>query len=72
MGRVRAKDYSVVVLLAFLAALWIGAKEAQRRGLERGLVYDFVPYALLGGIVGARLYYVIFSNPACAKQSGSQ
>lgn len=62
-GGFELRTYGVVVVLAFLAALWISAREAQRRGLDRRLVYDFVPYALLGGIIGARLYYVIFSNP---------
>jgi phosphatidylglycerol:prolipoprotein diacylglycerol transferase len=63
-GTFELRTYGVVVVLAFLAALWVGAREAQRRGLNRSLVYDFMPYALLGGIIGARLYYVIFSNPS--------
>lgn len=62
-GGFELRTYSVVVLLAFLAALWISVKEARRRGLPPQLVQDFVPYALLGGIVGARLYYIAFSKP---------
>ena len=57
------RTYGVVVALALLSAVWIAAKEARRRGLASELVQDFVPYALVAGIVGARLYYVLFSRP---------
>lgn len=36
--------------------------EAERKKLDPKLVQDFAVYALLGGIIGARLYYVLFSN----------
>jgi phosphatidylglycerol:prolipoprotein diacylglycerol transferase len=57
------RTYGVVVALALLSAVWIASKEARRRGLAPALVQDFVPYALVAGIVGARLYYVLFSRP---------
>lgn len=63
-GGFELRTYGVVVLLAFLAALWLSASEARRRGWSPQLVHDFVPYALIGGIVGARLYYIAFSRPA--------
>lgn len=64
IGSFQLRTYGVVAVLAFLAALWTSVKEAPRHGLDPKLVHDFVPYALLGGIVGARLYYVVFSRPA--------
>ena len=57
------RTYGVVVALALLSAVWIAAKEARRRGYAHELVYDFVPYALIAGIIGARVYYVLFSQP---------
>ena len=57
------RTYGVVVALALLSAVWIAAKEARRRGYAPELVYDFVPYALIAGIIGARVYYVLFSQP---------
>ena len=62
-GGFELRTYGVVVLLAFLVALWMSVKEARRRDLPPQLVQDFVPYAVLGGIVGARLYYIAFSQP---------
>ena len=63
-GTFELRAYGVVVALAFLLGLWLSTKEAKRKGLDPALVQDFAFYALLGGIVGARLYYVVFSNPA--------
>ncbi len=63
IGRFELRTYGVLVVLAFLAALWLSKREARRTGFDPGLVEDFAPYALVGGLVGARLYYVSF-HPA--------
>lgn len=57
------RSYGLIVALAFLAGLWLAAKEAERKGFDRQVVQDFAFYALLGGILGARIYYVAFSQP---------
>ena len=57
------RSYGVVVALSFLVALWMSTREAERKGLDPKLVQDFAVYGLLGGIVGARLYFVLFSAP---------
>lgn len=64
LGHFELRTYGVIVVLAFLAALWLGAKEAERKALDPRLVWDFSLYALAGGVVGARLYYVLFSAPS--------
>ena len=62
-GRFQIRSYGVIVGLSFLIALWMSTKEAERKGLDPKLVQDFASYGLLGGIVGARLYFVLFSAP---------
>src|SRR5918994_2479811 len=57
------RSYGVVVALSFLVALWMSTREAERKGVDPKLVQDFAVYGLLGGIVGARLYFVLFSAP---------
>lgn len=64
LGSFELRSYGVIVALSFLLGLWLGAREAKRKGLDPALVQDFALYALVGGIIGARLYFVIFSNPA--------
>ena len=58
------RSYGIIVALSFFVALWLSLREAKRSGLDPALIHDFAFYALLGGIVGARIYYVVFSNPA--------
>lgn len=52
--------YSLTMLAAVLLALYITFKEAKRRGIYN-YVSDLSFYVLISGIIGARLYYVIFN-----------
>ena len=62
-GSFEIRSYGVIVALAFLVALWMSSREAERKGLDPKLVQDFAIYGLVGGIIGARLYFVLFSEP---------
>jgi len=64
LGSFELRSYTVVVALSFLLALWLSTKEARRKGLDPALIQDFAGYALIGGLIGARIYYVVFSNPS--------
>ena len=64
IGTFELRTYGVIVVLSFFLGLWLSTKEAKRKGLDPGLIQDFAFYALLGGIIGARIYFVLFSNPA--------
>lgn len=64
LGHFELRSYGVVVALSFLLALWLSTREAKRKGLDPALVQDFAFYAFIGGLVGARLYFVLFSEPA--------
>ena len=64
LGTFQLRSYGVILALSFFLALWLSARQAKRSGLDPALVHDFAFYALLGGIAGARIYYVVFSNPA--------
>jgi phosphatidylglycerol:prolipoprotein diacylglycerol transferase len=63
LGGFQVRSYGVIVGLSFLLALWMSTREAERKGVDPKLVQDFAVYGLLGGIIGARLYFVLFSAP---------
>lgn len=63
-GTFELRSYGLVVALSFLLGLWLSAKEAERKGLDPALIWDFSLYAFVGGIIGARIYFVLFSDPA--------
>ena len=63
IGSWQLRSYGVVVALAVLVGIWWSAREAECRGLSRRLIHDFATGAVIAGFIGARLYYVLFSEP---------
>ena len=63
IGHFQVRSYGLAVALAFLAGAWVARREAWRRGLDPALVADFLLYALVAGLLGARLYYVLVFQP---------
>lgn len=53
--------YGVIIAAGMLAAILYVHKRARAFGLDIDRVYDVVIGAVAGGVVGARLYYVIFT-----------
>ena len=62
-GHFELRSYGVLFALSFLVAVWLAGREAARKGLDPHLIHDFAFYALIGGIIGARVYFVLFSDP---------
>jgi phosphatidylglycerol:prolipoprotein diacylglycerol transferase len=54
--------YGIMLMIAFLMAGWVMDKELRRRGLNRDFASDVVVAALIGGIVGAKLWYVALTG----------
>lgn len=63
IGHFELRTYGVIVALTFLAGLWLSTREAARKGIDPALVTDFALYAFMGGVVGARIYFIAFSDP---------
>ena len=63
-GNFELRSYGVIMTLSFLVGLWLSNKEAKRKDIDPKLIQDFALYALLGGIIGARIYFILFSQPA--------
>lgn len=53
--------YGIVIGCGLLAGLFIALREAKRTGQNPDNYYDIAIYGAVFGILGARIYYVIFS-----------
>lgn len=53
--------YGMIIGLGMLLAVVLAAKLAPKNDLNADHVWDFSIYAIVFGIIGARIYYVIFS-----------
>ena len=60
IGPFALRYYSLMIILAVILASLFGIREAKRRGLDPNKLLDFILYTVVFGIVGARIYYVIF------------
>lgn len=53
--------YGVVIGLSILAGLFMAQREAKRTKQDTEIYLDYVIYAVIFSIIGARIYYVMFS-----------
>lgn len=62
LGPVTLYSYGVTLVVAFLLTTWLAARAARglpSRALAPGQVVDVTCWALLGGLLGGRLFYVL-------------
>ena len=55
------KFYGVIIALGFVLAFLVISKEAKRTGQSEDTYLDFMLWLIIPAILGARLYYIIFS-----------
>ena len=60
IGPITIYWYSVTMLLAVLTGVYLAIKESKKQGMQ-SFISDLITYAIIFGIIGARLYYVIFN-----------
>ena len=51
--------YGIGYAVSVSVALWLGTREARRRGLDTKIIGDGLFWVFIGGLVGARIYHVI-------------
>ncbi len=58
---IEVRWYSVLILVACFVVLYLSQNEAERFGVQREFIFNMLFWALIVGIIGARLYYVLFN-----------
>ncbi|CEP67509.1 Prolipoprotein diacylglyceryl transferase [Moorella glycerini] len=64
LGPLPVNTFGFMIALGILAAIFIILREARRKGLNEDKVLDFTLWALILGIFGARVGYVVVAGPA--------
>lgn len=59
-GNIRITWYAVLILTGAMLAYWLSIRTLKKWGYKKDIFEDFFFYMLPIGIIGARLYYVIF------------
>lgn len=63
-GTFKIYFYGIVIMLGALAATWLAAKRAKMYGQDMEEAWDILPWALIGGIIGARLWHILTPTEA--------
>src|SRR6056297_933368 len=63
IGPLSIRWYAILINLGIILAIILSRIEAKRQGLNPDTLYDIIIVALPAGIIGARLYYVLFNLP---------
>ncbi len=53
------RGYGVMLIAGVSAAVGLAAYRARRRGIDPEIILSMAPWAFVGGIIGARLFFVI-------------
>lgn len=61
--------YGIVIMLGALAATWVAAKRSKVYGEDTEEAWDLLPWALIGGIIGARIWHIL-TPPASMMAQG--
>ncbi|MCK5552756.1 MAG: prolipoprotein diacylglyceryl transferase [Deltaproteobacteria bacterium] len=61
IGPLSIRWYGVLIMAGVILGLVLAGREAKRQAVNIELIYDLFFYMLVSAVVGARLYYVIFS-----------
>ncbi len=63
LGPIQIYWYSIFIFLGMLVACIIIYKEAKKRGIDEDFLVNLTFDTIIIGIIGARVYYVIFNLP---------
>ena len=61
IGNIHIRWYSIILMIAVTSAYLIICKEAKSKKIKDDLIVNIIFYGLLFGILGARVYYVLFN-----------
>jgi phosphatidylglycerol---prolipoprotein diacylglyceryl transferase len=59
LGHFALRWYGLIVVTAASIGIWVALREAKRKGLSEYQFADAIPWVVVGGLIGARLFHVI-------------
>lgn len=62
LGPIQIQSFGFMIAVGFLVATFFTLKEAKRKAIDPEKIYDFAIGAIISGIVGARVYYILVYN----------
>lgn len=60
LGDIQVRYYGIIIVAAMVLAAWVASRLAARRGYDSDHVWGGLTWAIFPGIIGARLWFVVF------------
>lgn len=67
-GPIQIHFYGITIMVGVIAATFLTQSEARRRGQNPALVWDFLVWILIAGIIGARIWHILTPSPSLVAQ----
>lgn len=61
IGPFTVYSFGLALAVAVIVCSWLMARDARRSGIAKDVVYDFVFWVVLSGILGSRIFYIILN-----------
>jgi len=61
LGRFEIRYYTLIVIIAVIAGIFVIHKEAKKFEIKGDFIFNQIFWAIIFGLIGARIYYVIFN-----------
>jgi phosphatidylglycerol:prolipoprotein diacylglycerol transferase len=58
IGNFTITTFGLMMFLSFVAGAWALSKQLERRGFDKNIAWDVLAWVAVGGILGAKLYYL--------------
>src|SRR2546430_12849327 len=55
--------FGMMLFVTFIATTWMASRRAVKAGIAREVIQDVAVWVFLGGLLGARLTYLLFQPP---------
>lgn len=69
IGPIIIRYYALIIMAGVLVAAWLSTVEAKRRGKDHEIIWDMLPWVVIGGIIGARIWHIL-TPPASMVEQG--
>jgi phosphatidylglycerol:prolipoprotein diacylglycerol transferase len=66
LGPLEITGYGIMMMVGFLMGGWVIQQDLRRRGMNEEYAADIVIFSVIGGIVGAKLWYVALTGEPAA------
>jgi len=51
--------YAIIIIIGAIAGAFLAGHEAKRKGLSADIMWDVLPWLLIAGIIGARIWHIL-------------